>query len=640
MPNPPFDNINSRTLREYLSTLPVGGSNEAVSRQLSIIPGLLDIDTLNATVIAAVGAAVPPAIQSSYASQAEAEAGVLNDKGMTPLRTSQYVDTTVALRPEYFLDPAVNPADPTKVAEVTAAVQGALDKVGLAGGGTVDLARRYLVSGVEMRYPNITLQGRQSGRLYDTQAKGELKLAPGSSKSALKVMFAATAGTIRALLVNGDRDNQAIANHGIEMEGTPDGVSYETSFVLEDVRVIRTKGSGIIQQLARRGVRFVRPMVFDIDGDGIFLGGSDNTIEHPIIGMVAKKGIRTFNWNQNIIGGNIFSCENGIFIDEGARHINMTSIQMDQNLRSAIFCNASGAVLPKFINIVACIFHSPSKAELADPTIALGADNSNIIGCGFGTNYGSWTVVPSYSILVPSSTTAGTHNIMGNRREAGADQFGMLSYRGTGTVEQVVSDRTMFTGTRVGFNGAAPQLKSTISGWRKTRDDALLAALNNYGLIADTSVPTDDGFDVLLQEVPGADANGGSAISGRNTRQLTTVTANRNTLATAISAGEFTLPAGTYRITASAQAHRVGGHRVILRNRTTSADMAEGGSEYADASLATMTRATLDRVVTLAAQNTLALEHFCQTARATDGLGLGSTGLTSRFAELRIWRLS
>lgn len=103
MPDPILENIETRYLREYLAQLPVGSGSQVVGTDLTSVLGVLNIDAIEAQVDAIAVAAVGPAILASYASQPVAEAGLINNEGMTPLRSKQQLMALLPLlTPEQF----------------------------------------------------------------------------------------------------------------------------------------------------------------------------------------------------------------------------------------------------------------------------------------------------------------------------------------------------------------------------------------------------------------------------------------------------------------------------------------------------------------------------------------------------------
>lgn len=123
------------------------------------------------------------------------------------------------------------------------------------------------------------------------------------------------------------------------------------------------------------------------------------------------------------------------------------------------------------------------------------------------------------------------------------------------------------------------------------------------------------------QQVSATDA-GEFTAGGWVTRVLNTEVTDGDAIVT-LAANQFALIAGTYRIRASAPAHKVNSHQTRLYNVTAGAVTAYGTSEMTAAADGITTRsAIVTRVVVPVGGQTFRLEHYCETTRATDGLGL------------------
>lgn len=93
-----------------------------------------------------------------------------------------------------------------------------------------------------------------------------------------------------------------------------------------------------------------------------------------------------------------------------------------------------------------------------------------------------------------------------------------------------------------------------------------------------------------------------------------------------ISANQFTLQAGTYRIIATAPAVGVDKHKARLRNVTDGTTTLLGTSQYsASASTYAATESRIDNVFTIASAKTFEIQHQGQTTRATSGFGVPSS---------------
>jgi hypothetical protein len=144
-----------------------------------------------------------------------------------------------------------------------------------------------------------------------------------------------------------------------------------------------------------------------------------------------------------------------------------------------------------------------------------------------------------------------------------------------------------------------------------------------------------------LREVQAAGVSGGTFTSGSwLTRTLNTEVTDE--IGSTLSSNQFTLPAGTYWVVASAPAVYVSAHQAKLRNVTDSTDTLIGTSEYttsADTQVTT-TRSFVRGRFTIAATKTFALQHRCSITRADEGLGWPANfGVTEIYSEVMIWKV-
>lgn len=134
---------------------------------------------------------------------------------------------------------------------------------------------------------------------------------------------------------------------------------------------------------------------------------------------------------------------------------------------------------------------------------------------------------------------------------------------------------------------------------------------------------------------------GGSSVAGTQTRTLNTVVTNTITGAS-LAANEVTLPAGTYRVFASAPAYQIGRHRIRLYNVTDAANSLLGTSEISNTSTAVQTRSIIEGGnLVLAATKNISLRHHTAAVLDTFGLGVDATdGLAEVYSELIFWRVA
>ncbi len=92
---------------------------------------------------------------------------------------------------------------------------------------------------------------------------------------------------------------------------------------------------------------------------------------------------------------------------------------------------------------------------------------------------------------------------------------------------------------------------------------------------------------------------------------------------------QITLPAGQYEISFEAQAYKVDRHKAWLHSVTSGLDHIEGSTEYAGSTIDVTTSSKGFNRVILSQNETLELQHECETTKTTNGLGVVSGGVFS-----------
>jgi hypothetical protein len=128
-----------------------------------------------------------------------------------------------------------------------------------------------------------------------------------------------------------------------------------------------------------------------------------------------------------------------------------------------------------------------------------------------------------------------------------------------------------------------------------------------------------------INETQANTTQGGTFTAGAwRTRTLNT--SIQNTISGAsLASNQFTLPAGTYSLTAFAPAYKVGGNNARIYNITDSAVVVIGNNGISGSGDATTTIATLAITFTIAATKTFELQHYSGSTFATQGFG-GANG--------------
>ena len=102
-----------------------------------------------------------------------------------------------------------------------------------------------------------------------------------------------------------------------------------------------------------------------------------------------------------------------------------------------------------------------------------------------------------------------------------------------------------------------------------------------------------------------------------------------------LSAGVITLDAGTYRARGCAAGYKVNHHQCRLRDTTGGTTVALGTKMESAASDDSISYSTFEDRFTIAVQSDLELQHYCETTRASDGLGEAfNTGEQEVFARV------
>jgi hypothetical protein len=143
---------------------------------------------------------------------------------------------------------------------------------------------------------------------------------------------------------------------------------------------------------------------------------------------------------------------------------------------------------------------------------------------------------------------------------------------------------------------------------------------------------------VILQDQETQNTGGGAFTNGSwQTRVLNTVVKDTGSNVASLSGNQFVLSAGTYEIDAIAPASAVDRHQLRLYNVTSSTVLVIGESIDADStSPGTQNTAHLLGYFTVAASQTLALQHQCQTTNASNGLGVPANFTTETYATVKL----
>ena len=140
---------------------------------------------------------------------------------------------------------------------------------------------------------------------------------------------------------------------------------------------------------------------------------------------------------------------------------------------------------------------------------------------------------------------------------------------------------------------------------------------------------------LLVRDEKPTNTSGGININGINTRVLNTIQTN-SIIGASLASNQIILPAGTYRIKASAPAYAMDFVKAYLFNVTDSSNQIVGTSE--DASVAGTVRCFVDGRFSIAATKVFELRHFIGTIATADGLGkaCNAPGLVEVYSQVEI----
>ena len=132
---------------------------------------------------------------------------------------------------------------------------------------------------------------------------------------------------------------------------------------------------------------------------------------------------------------------------------------------------------------------------------------------------------------------------------------------------------------------------------------------------------------ICLRDVKAAATNGGTFTQDAwRTRVLTEETVDYGNHC-ALASNQFILDAGTYICWISCPAAQVGRHKARLQNITGGATLLLGTSEFSltdGAAYTVQSRSFISGIFTVAAAQTLEVQHYCENTNAGEGFGLAS----------------
>ena len=145
----------------------------------------------------------------------------------------------------------------------------------------------------------------------------------------------------------------------------------------------------------------------------------------------------------------------------------------------------------------------------------------------------------------------------------------------------------------------------------------------------------------IFNETQASGTEGGTFTSGSYVKRTLNTTVVNNIAGCTLTSSVVALPAGTYQVFASAQAYKVGNHKIKLRNTTAGTDIAIGNSAFTDAGDAVVTPSLIQTSFVLSATSNIEVQHRASVTRAGNGLGTAASfGDSEIYAQITIARIA
>lgn len=161
---------------------------------------------------------------------------------------------------------------------------------------------------------------------------------------------------------------------------------------------------------------------------------------------------------------------------------------------------------------------------------------------------------------------------------------------------------------------------------------ALVAFFDSNGITA--NVP----YWNIVDSKPSGTGSGVFSSGAWRTRDLNTTIGNNTISGSSLASNQFILPAGTYRISASAPSYACNTHKAKLRNITDSTDTILGTSETSNQTYNGATRSFIFGIFTITSQKTFEIQHQCQS---TQNFGSSTSfGVNEIYTVVELWKLA
>ena len=144
----------------------------------------------------------------------------------------------------------------------------------------------------------------------------------------------------------------------------------------------------------------------------------------------------------------------------------------------------------------------------------------------------------------------------------------------------------------------------------------------------------------IFNETQANGTQGGASVGSTFTKRTLNTTVTNN-IGASIAASVITLTAGTYRVSAMSPFWNVTGVIIRLRNTTDSTTAIAGVNNYVSSSSNAGCYAQLDGTFTITATKNFEVQYYCNTAIATNGLGVAlSGGISEIYTQITIQQIA
>lgn len=174
-----------------------------------------------------------------------------------------------------------------------------------------------------------------------------------------------------------------------------------------------------------------------------------------------------------------------------------------------------------------------------------------------------------------------------------------------------------------------------VRGIRRPSGETIEIPVDELG--GDVDIPVVS-FAYLREDKPSGTGGGSVSTAAWNLRPLNTVVSDPDDIVS-LASNQFTLEAGTYKVSAFAQALYSSHHRLRVRDTTNSVDLVVGTSHYAEG---TADAARLFGVFTLADTAVCELQHYFLENIGANAMGspASNAGIVEVYAEVEITKLA